>query len=208
MLRTWRVAIGVLLLAGTMCGEGRADPPFDEQYALVVRIGRGELSAEEEAQLKQEMDMVLDMYQNEHTGPLVRLFAELPDAVHARLKEQGYLKWAFKDLSEPRKKVFRDMVQTNIRMSLIHRVRPNKGFSLEGLERADVGVMVVDIPNTEIRYASLFILWTETEIPTWVTVVNVKKVGTPAYFDKHTEKVAELRGLPRSALPESDVALP
>jgi hypothetical protein len=178
-----------------------AERTFREEFDVTVRIGRDILSDEEREQLEREIHPVLAMHRDKHTGPLVRFFANLPDEEHRRLLEKTYLKWPYRNLDRERQRILWQMVQTNVNMSWEQGVRPNPGFSVEALTRADVGVVVVDVPRTSIRYASLFILWPELETPTWVTVVNVDKVGTQAFFDQHVSRLAEVRKLPATKLP-------
>lgn len=195
---TCLVVYGLALFAGHPV---RAEPSFRDAYDLSVRIGRGDLTDEERADLAAERHLVFEMAEDRHTGPLVRWFGELPDTVHEQLLREAYLKWDYADIHEPGKKMFRDMVEINIHMTHEHRRRPVRGFSVEALERSQVGLVIVPIPGTAIRYVSLFILWPDLPHPTWVTLVNVKVLGTPAYFEEHAKHLMGLRFMPNSSLP-------
>jgi hypothetical protein len=67
------------------------------------------------------------------------------------------------------------------------------GFSMEALERSQVGFAVVEIAAMDQKVVSWFILWPELPSPTWVTVVNARAAGSQPYFQAHLQRLPLLK---------------
>jgi hypothetical protein len=188
------VLIGLAAWVGAVVAEGARS--FEEELALSVRIGREQLTADEQSALAEVRHPAYELYRDSNTRPILRLFANLSEAEHEALLKDSVLKWDFKDLGDVRQQVFKDMVRINVEMSRVHDVEPMEGFSVAALDRAQVGFVIVSSPGGVRIFVSLFILWADLEIPTWVTVVYADMVGTHGYFNRHSSRIKEIRPLP------------
>ena len=134
-----------------------------------------------------------------NTAKLIRHFAQLSDTAHNELRAKGYLKWDFKQLGNNRKQSMRELIQLNIDLATKQGGRPQPGFSIEALEKSQVGFSVVDIPETKQKVVSWFVLWPELPSPTWVTVVNARAAGNQPYFQAHLRRLPLLKSMKPSS---------
>ena len=194
----YRIGLAGLVSLVAWCGVAVAEVTrsFDEEFAFSTRLGREQLSEEEHAEWARKRHPAYELYREKNTRPLLRLFANLSPAEHATLLKESVLKWDFKDLGGVRQQVFKDMVRINVEMSRAHDVEPMEGFSVAALDRAQVGFVIVSSPGGVRIFVSLFILWADLDIPTWVTVVYADMVGTHGYFNRHSSRIKEIRPLP------------
>jgi len=175
---------------------------FDEEYDLSLRAGIGDLSDEEKADLLKKNHPILMQMGDPSTRALIEGFANLPASLHNEIKEKTYLKWKYSDLDSSRQKPFLVLVEANLAIAKQQGMPPNPGFSVEALNRAEVGYAIVEInPSKEMKVVSLFILWPELPSPTWVTVVNGKLAGTQEYFQAHLQRLPMLGSMNTSTLP-------
>lgn len=179
-----------------------AEKTFDEEFALSIRAGKGEITDQEKQDLLKENHPILMQIGDSNTLKLIKLFANLPNESHKELEEKNYLKWEFKALDQSRQKVCEDIVLLQIDMVKQQGVQPQPGFSLEELKNVDVGFAVVEMPSLKQKTVSWYILWPKLTNPTWVTVVNGRLAGTPEYFQSHMQRLSALKSMPLSKTPE------
>lgn len=192
--------VGLIIMSLTVVAW--AQKTFEDEFALSVRAGRGELSEQEKQGLTQEKHPILMQIGDPNTFKLIELFANLSDELHAELKDKGYLKWEFGTLNGSIQKVYEDVVQLQIDMVKQQGMQPQPGFSLEELKSAEVGFVIVEIPSLKQKVVSWYILWPTLSSPTWVTVVNGRLAGTPEYFQVHMQRLPSLKNEPASKMPE------
>jgi hypothetical protein len=161
-----------------------------------VRGGRDQLSDEERKTLLKANHPLLSQIGDPNTLKLIKLFAQLPDDSHDQLKTDTYVKWDFADLDEARQQVLRDLIQINIDMAVKQGGQVQQGFSLEGLEKSQVGFAVVDVGDQKV--VSWFVLWPELPQPTWVTVVNARVAGSQPYFQAHLQRLPLLKSMKKN----------
>ena len=178
---------------------------FEEEFALVIRAGRGKLSAEQQKELQRQQHVLSMQLADPSTLPLIRLFAQLTDARHQELLKQGYLKWKYAQLDKNSQAVFRSLVETNVNLAKKRGASPRPGFSVAALSKSEVGFAVVRLPENQQKVVSLFILWPTLSAPTWVTVVNARWCGTQSYFKAHLQYLPQLRQRPLSSLPTKKI---
>jgi predicted Ser/Thr protein kinase len=186
----WRVA-----------GYGRlaaVPDDFDDEFDLVVRAGRGQLSKDEKDKLLAQNHPLMSQLRDPPTKKLIEFFAKLPDAVHKELLSEGYLKWKLASLDAARQKVFKDTLQLQLDMAKKQGVKVPATMSMEALEKADVGVAVVNIPEQKQSVVSVYTLLTEHPQPIWVTVVGAKAAGKEPYFAAHRQQLSAVRAKPYS----------
>jgi len=171
---------------------------LDREFALVVRAGRDELSADEKDQLLAQNDPLLGQLADPPTKKVIDLFARLPDAARQQLLRDEYLKWKYASLNADRQKVYRDALAVNIEIAKKQGVQVPAGMSLGALQKADVGFAIVNIPESAARVVSFYILLPEHPQPIWVTVVGARAAGTRAYINEHLGKLSSLRERPYS----------
>lgn len=164
------------------------------EFDLVVRAGRGQLTQEELQQLQKEGDPLVSQLADPNTKKLVELFANLPDHSHQELRKSGYLKWKFTAIDPPSQKVCRDAIQLNLDMAKKQGAELPPTISLEALQKADVGIAIVQIDELQAKAVSWFVLLPEHPAPIWVTVVGTKAAGKPPYFAAHMQQLLDLRG--------------
>lgn len=202
-----RLAPCLVVLVVTGCAkdakhaELEAPSTFAEEFALSVAAGRGTLTDEQQRLLASWNHPLLMQIADPSTLTLVQLFADLPDEMHAELQSRGYLKWDFANLDASRQNVLRALIRLNVEMASRQGAPANAAFSVEALERAQTGFAVLDITGTDQRVVSWFVLWPELPDPTWVTIVNARACGTPAYFQAHQQQLPPLRGVQVQAPP-------
>jgi hypothetical protein len=114
------------------------------------------------------------------------------------LIEKGYLKWKFADLTRHQQEGYREWIGRNVEHIKQQGRTPPENYTLEALEKADVGFAVVDIPALETRVVSAYIFMPKAVIPEWVTVVGTQAAGKPAYFEAHRSQMPELADKPYS----------
>jgi hypothetical protein len=199
------------IVAAILVGCGRDEAPggesptmaaaFAGEFSLVVRAGRDQLTSNERKDLLAQNPPLSFQLADPNTVKLLQLFARLPDASHARLQSDTYLKWNVADLDSGRQQVLRELIQLNIDLAARQGAPTNPAFSLDALARAQTGFAIVEIEGTGQKVVSWYVLWPELPDPTWVTVVNARAAGTPPYFQAHLRRLPLLRSLPSSALP-------
>ncbi len=166
---------------------------LQREIALVTRAAKDQLSPEERAALLAKAHPILSQLADADTKALLIQFADLPDSARRELSQKGYLKWKFSSLKPETQKPWRDSVQVQLEPSPTFPKR-----SLETLQRASVGFALVDIPETNQRVISWFIIWPDLEaLHQWVTIVNAKACdGSQAYFAAHHKRLLALRAMP------------
>lgn len=202
-------SLGATLLALILAGCAQEPPrpaattssTFSQEFAMTVAAGRGTLSEDQRRELAAWNHPLLMQIAEPSTLTLVRLFADLPDELHADLQARGSLKWDFASLDASRQRVLRDLIQLNVEMATRQGTPANPAFGVEALAGAQTGFAVVDITGTDQRVVSWFVLWPEMPDPTWVTIVNARACGTPAYFQAHLQQLTPLRDAPVTAPP-------
>ena len=167
--------------------------PFDQEFILAVRAGRDQLSDDERQALLKENHPLLAQIGDQNTVKLPKFFAQLPDESHDQLKTDSYLKWNFTDLDEHHQQVIRELLQLNIDMAAQQGGPAQPGFSIEALERSQVGFATVEIAATNQKVLSWFVLWPEVPSPTWVTVVNARAAGSQPCFQAHLQRLPLLK---------------
>jgi hypothetical protein len=203
-MKMWQtLATLVVVLVAPGCGGSAAGDSlsFDEEFSLSVRAGRDELTKEDRQALLNRNHPLLMQISDENTLKLVKLLATLPDESHDELLKQSYLKWEYSLLDEARQQVCRDIIQLNIDMAAKQGGQSQPGFSLAALEEAEVGFAVVEIPATDQKVVSWFVLWPELPNPTWITVVNGGAAGTQPYFQAHLQRLPLLKSMEGSTAP-------
>ena len=177
---------------------------FQREFQLVVRAGRDRLNQDERNRLLAQGHPLLMQLADPPTKRLIELFAGLPDQSHQELLERGYLKWAYAELDEPRRQVYRDSIRLNLDLARKQGVEPPATMSLEALTKGEVGFAVVDIPDLRQRVVSWFVLFPDHPAPVWVTVVGVQAAGKEPYFAAHQQQLSALRTKPASRPPGAD----
>jgi hypothetical protein len=193
------VILAIVLTEVLGCGESKKGR-LEEEMALVIKAGKKQLTLAEKKNLKKQNHPILMQIGDPNTQKLLSLFANLPQDAHNELLEKGYLKWKFAELDRERQQVYQEFVQFNIETAKQQGVAPNPAFSLQALQKADVGFAVIEIPETKQKVISWFILWPVGQ-PIWITVVGAKACGTQPYFTAHLNQLPLLRGMPESKLP-------
>lgn len=173
---------------------------FDREFALTVQAGRGELDEATANELQAARNPILLQVSDPSTKPLIELFGRLPDALHAELLEQGYLKWNYADLPAELQTIYRNTLQTSLDLATQTGQPADPTMSLEALETAEVGFAVVSIDTTS-KVVSWFIIFPNRPLPIWLTVVGQHAAGTPEYFQAHNFDLPLLRSKPTSTLP-------
>lgn len=191
--------VAIILVTPMNCGKVKRSE-LEEEVSLVIKAGRDELTLEEKEDLRKQNHPILMQTGDPNTKKILTLFANLPEDVHSKLLEKGYLRWKFIDLDEERQQVYQDVVEINIDMAIEQGLPRNPNFSIEALQKADVGFAVVEILETKQKVISWYILWLVGQ-PTWVTVVGAKACGTQPYFAAHLKQLPLLKGMPESKLP-------
>jgi hypothetical protein len=105
--------------------------------SLVIKAGKGELSANDKEDLKKSKHPLLLQISDPNTSKLITIFSNLPTSSHKELLEKGYLKWKFANLDQQRQQIWRDIVQLNIDMAAKQGVAPNPSFSQAALQNAN-----------------------------------------------------------------------
>lgn len=195
-MRPWLL---VLLLAVLGMAPALAQGE-DAHYARVLRAYRGDLPAAE-IQALAETDPGPLLY----LGPKVpgewgiaRLFASLPDRVHADLRARGYLKWRAADLPERQ----RSWLQERVRQLERAGYGP---FPLAGKDSALVGFARVELPGLEGPQYSWFITHPGAKQAGWLTLVRAVRTLTPEYEEAHAARLKEVEKLPETArIPSGD----
>jgi hypothetical protein len=198
-----RLAISVLLplLILCLCSCGRG-PSFDEEYQLSIRAGKGELTESEIGDLKKKNHIILMQMADPTTLALLKGFAGLSSSCHRMLRTEGYLKWNFAELSAAARAPFQALVESTLAMAKAQGVQPIPGFSLDALEKAQVGYAIVEVgKDQDQKVVSLFILWPDLPDPSWKTVVNGRLAGAQDYFSKHLINLKSLKTSLSSPLP-------
>ncbi len=190
------LAAVLILLAASIFGCAK-QTGFEDEVALVIKAGKGQLSSYDTDDLKRGDHPLLMQMNDPNTSKLIILFAGLPADAHKELLEKGYLKWKFTELDQPRQQVWQDIVQLNIDMAAKQGAAPNQSFSIESLQNAEVGFAVVDIPEAKMKVVSWYILWAEGP-PTWVTVAGARAAGSQPYFSAHLTQLPLLKNRPAS----------
>jgi serine/threonine protein kinase/WD40 repeat protein len=180
-----------------------AEAEFNNDYRLMVRAGRGELTEVEKQQLLAESHPLFYQLADPNTKPIIELFGKLPDESHDKLKSAGYLKWKFKDLDAARQKVYADAFDVQLQQAEQNNLSLPATFTRENLRDSEVGFAVVDIPALSTQVASWVIWLKDHPNPIWVTVVGTKAAGKPEYFAAHNQQLPKLRTKPLSQVPQT-----
>jgi hypothetical protein len=173
---------------------------LQKETNLVIKAGKGQLSADEKEGLRKSNHPLLMQLSDPNTTKLITLFANLPADSQQELMTTGYLKWHFMNLDPQRQQVWRDLVQVNIDLAAKQGAALNPSFSQAALQNASVGFAVVNIPEVRANVISWYILWTEGQ-PTWVTVVGARAAGSQPYFSAHLIQLPLLKEKAASRLP-------
>jgi hypothetical protein len=181
IMRAMAFAFICVLVIAAMVGCENQQSSLEKEMSLVIKAGKGELSANDKEDLKKSNQPLLLQISDPNTSKLITIFSNLPTSSHKELLEKGYLKWKFANLDQQRQQIWRDIVQLNIDMAAKQGVAPNPSFSQAALQNANVGFAVVDIPEAKTKVVSWYILWPEGP-PTWVTIVGVNAAGSQPYF--------------------------
>jgi hypothetical protein len=193
------LAAVLILLAVTVSGCAK-QPGLEDEMALVIRAGKGQLSASEKDDLRKSNHPLLMQLNDPNTSKLIVMFAGLPSDSHKELLEKSYLKWPFPELDQQRQQIWSEIVQLNIDLAAKQGAATNPNFSIEALQKASVGFLVVDIPEAKTKVVSWYILWAEGP-PTWVTIVGTRAAGTQPYFSAHLTQLPLLKDKPASKKP-------
>lgn len=191
------VAVGVYFAAA----QKAPTLSFEREFALSVQAGRGELDEATMKELQAARHPLLFQISDPGTKPLLELFGQLSDALHAELQQQGYLKWKYADLPSEMQATYRNAVRISVDLAKQSGQPADPTMSLEALESAEVGFAVVPI-NASSKVVSWFIIFPNRQLPLWVTIVGGSAAGTPEYFQAHNYNLPLLRGKPESSLPK------
>jgi hypothetical protein len=73
------------------------------------------------------------------------------------------------------------------------------------LRQADVGLAVVEMPDSHEKVVSTFILWPSPSAPTWIVVANAKAGQEAGMAQAHQLRLGMLRGFPDTTpLPKTE----
>jgi hypothetical protein len=214
----------VALLLATVCraapDEKEAPAPDpDAQYRLAIKAYRGELSAEQLADLERSdpgPSLYLDSDRASEKA-LVRLVATLPDEAHARLRRDGLLKWKVSALPDAQRAWVGDLAAFLEGLGegpfpVAGRKpdkRPAKAKPLELKEKADpsateTGFIRVDLPGQEEPSYSWWIWAPGAKRAAWLTVVHAVGLATQEWSVAHRLRLEETRDQPDSPPVPSD----
>lgn len=200
MLR-WSQLCMILLASGMSgCGAAKSDP-FEREYDLTIRAALGNLSDDQRQQLLQENHPILLQLADPALNGLLRLFAELPASRHAELRRKLFLKWRFSDLDRSRQIVFEQVLKMNSKVLNDQEVTSQAELAINMLRKCDVGLAVVEIPDSGEKMVSCFVIWPEKLFPTWVTIVNASATRNKAAIEAHIVRLPMMKTLAYSELP-------
>ncbi len=199
-MRSVALIFAGIIMISLMLGCGGQQDGLQREMTLVIKAGKGELSAKDKEDLRKDNDPLLVQLNDPNTAKLIASFSYLPATSHKELLEKGYLKWKFVNLDKQRQQIWKDIVQLNIDMAAKQGATPNAAFSLDALENAYVGFAVIDIPEAKMKVVSWYILWPQGP-PTWVTIVGARAAGSQPYFNAHLIQLPLLKDKPESQMP-------
>ncbi len=161
--------------------DAAAAPPPDTHFDRVVKAYRRELNAEERLRLEEE-DPAPTLYADarlpaEHD--LTRLFASLPDAIHLRLRTEGYLKWKVTALPPAQQACLRAAAKQ-------WEARGYGPFPLSGNRASHTGFARIRIPGLPGEVYSWWLAAPDKDArPVWVTLVRALGLGTQEQEEAH-----------------------
>lgn len=211
----------LLALTSVRANEELAEPKLgsEARYLLALKAYRGELNAEQLAAL-QSTDPGPSIYldsERPSERALVRLFATLPDEAHARLRQDGVLKWKVNALPQTQREWVGDLAAfleglgegpypTTGRKPAKRPVRPPLP---EPAEKADpnatqTGFVRVDVAGQDEPCYSWWIDSPGAKRPAWLTLVNANGLATREWQASHRLRLKEIESLPESPAVPAD----
>lgn len=182
------------LVAG--CSRDTSVRSFDQEFALTLRAGQGELSDAEKSELLRQNHPILAQVGEPSIKALVEMFAALPDQDHAKLKSNSYLKWRLSELPMADQtmvhRVIRFAVQTH---SMVPLPVTTDSELIPGLKSDEVyvGFAIVEMEQTAEKVVSWYAYSPQLPMPLWVTIVNTPAAKSEDYVRSHMQRLPLLR---------------
>lgn len=170
---------------------------LQQELALAVRAGRGELSADELKSLKDAKHCLPELLEMPVYRKMFELLAELPAETRKQLIEEGYVKWPHAGLSESYRESFTTIVKMFLKlaeeMDFGGKKALEENVSLV-LQNSDVGFAVIDYPESK-RAITFFVLIPASPVPLGTPIVP----EDPKDFDPMTLGLAQFEQLKKLA---------
>jgi hypothetical protein len=165
------------------------------------------LSKVERAALAEQKHGLLDLLKIPSADAMVKLLADLPDETHQRLLNDGYLKWSYPTLDEPRRAAF-----AKIQEQLLS-VAAEMGFAPKGrtdlaaqvLRETDVGFAVLHLKGNA-QTVCFYMLSRHAAIPSVMPLACSDPQRLPEMKELQLEAERMLRDKPHSPLPTKAAA--
>ena len=183
--------------------------PTREKFADLIQAARAAETDEEWKSVLVEHAPILfllvqqDQFSQNSVRDLVRLLADLPDELHERLMQDGYLRWKATDLDQARQRVLMEVLTALSPKT----PEPNEKGLQALLEVSDTGFIVLNLPELDSQVVAWYVWHDNFPIPT----LQILSGGTARAIQQilkpeARQQVKDLKDQPYSPLPPSAIA--